>query len=84
MWEVVVVAKPGGFGGPATKSKIGGGRAPPLSSSGYTCRPLNAVWGYKISSENAGTTSFAFPFVGHAHLVHDLTSDMVLISALDH
>ena len=23
MWEVVVVAKPGGYGGPAPKSKIG-------------------------------------------------------------
>ena len=77
MWEVVVVAKPGGYGGPAPKSKIGGGRAP--------CRPLNAVWGLQnFLTENAGTTSFAFPFVGHAHLVHDLTSDMVLISALDH
>ena len=51
MWEVVVVAKPGGYGGPAPKSKIGGGRAPSLSSCGYTCRPLNAVWGYKISSQ---------------------------------
>ena len=30
MWEVVVVAKPGVYGGPAPKSKIGGGRAPPI------------------------------------------------------
>ena len=77
-----------GLWGSSPKSKIEGGRAPPLSSCVlwvYTYRPLNAVLGLQsFLTENAGTTSFALPFVGHAHLVHDLTSNMVLISALDH
>ena len=41
MWEVVVVAKPGGYGEAGLLHYHPAG----------TCRPLNAVWGYKISSQ---------------------------------